>query len=118
MQLVIFDVDGTLTNTYKIDENCFVRALALEFGIFGVNTNWTEYSYTTDSGITQQIFQEKSQTKSPRPACSNGGFVPRCNAAWGFHGVRTVPDSPGNGDSKTGQHVPHDVFDGLKTPEP
>ncbi|MBC1224272.1 DUF952 domain-containing protein [Nostoc sp. UCD121] len=59
MQLVIFDVDSTLTNTYKIDENCFVRALALEFGIFGINTNWTEYRYTTDSGITQQIFQEK-----------------------------------------------------------
>lgn len=59
MQLVIFDIDGTLTNTYKIDENCFVRAFALEFGIFGINTNWTEYTYTTDSGITQQIFQEK-----------------------------------------------------------
>lgn len=59
MQLVIFDIDGTLTNTNKIDENCFVRAFALEFGIFGINTNWAEYAYTTDSGITQQIFQEK-----------------------------------------------------------
>ncbi|MHC5724190.1 MAG: hypothetical protein ACYTXY_08540 [Nostoc sp.] len=37
MQLVIFDIDGTLTNTYKIDENCFVRAFALEFGIFGIH---------------------------------------------------------------------------------
>lgn len=59
MQLVVFDIDGTLTNTNKIDENCFVRAFALEFGIFGINTNWNEYAYTTDSGITQQIFQEK-----------------------------------------------------------
>ncbi|QLE40722.1 DUF952 domain-containing protein [Nostoc sp. C052] len=59
MQLIIFDIDGTLTNTFKIDENCFVRAFALEFGIFGINTNWAEYAYTTDSGITQQIFQEK-----------------------------------------------------------
>lgn len=59
MQLVVFDIDGTLTNTNKIDENCFVRAFELEFGIFGINTNWTEYTYTTDSGITQQIFQEK-----------------------------------------------------------
>lgn len=61
MQLVIFDIDGTLTNTNKIDENCFVRTFALEFGIFGINTNWAEYAYTTDSGITQQIFQEKLQ---------------------------------------------------------
>lgn len=59
MQLVVFDIDGTLTNTNKIDENCFVRAFALEFGIFGINTNWTEYAYTTDSGITQEIFKEK-----------------------------------------------------------
>lgn len=58
MQLVIFDIDGTLTNTNKIDENCFVRAFALELGIFGINPNWTEYTYTTDSGITQQILQE------------------------------------------------------------
>ncbi|ODG97791.1 hypothetical protein A4S05_11980 [Nostoc sp. KVJ20] len=59
MQLVIFDIDGTLTNTYKVDEDCFKRAFALEFGIFGVHTNWSEYSYTTDSGITQEIFKEK-----------------------------------------------------------
>jgi hypothetical protein len=25
MQLVIFDVDGTLTNTYQVDEDCFVQ---------------------------------------------------------------------------------------------
>ncbi|MFN6541504.1 MAG: HAD family hydrolase [Nostoc sp. EkiNYC01] len=59
MYLVIFDIDGTLTNTEQIDEDCFVRALAVEFGIFEINTNWTEYTYTTDSGITQQIFIEK-----------------------------------------------------------
>lgn len=59
MQLVVFDIDGTLTNTNRIDENCFLRAFALEFGIFSINTNWSEYAYTTDSGITQQIFKEK-----------------------------------------------------------
>lgn len=59
MKLVVFDIDGTLTNTNKIDENCFVRAFALEFGIFGISTNWIKYTYTTDSGITQQIFKEK-----------------------------------------------------------
>ncbi|MBN3939672.1 MAG: DUF952 domain-containing protein [Nostoc sp. NMS9] len=59
MKLVVFDIDGTLTNTKKIDENCFVQAFALEFGLFGINTNWTKYTYTTDSGITQQIFKEK-----------------------------------------------------------
>lgn len=59
MQLVIFDIDGTLTNTGQIDEDCFVRAFALEFGISDINTNSAEYTYTTDSGITQQIFKQK-----------------------------------------------------------
>jgi beta-phosphoglucomutase-like phosphatase (HAD superfamily) len=28
MNLAIFDIDGTLTNTNNVDEDCFVKALA------------------------------------------------------------------------------------------
>ncbi|MBH8574647.1 HAD family hydrolase [Nostocaceae cyanobacterium CENA369] len=59
MKLVIFDIDGTLTNTYKIDEDCFVNALKSELKISDINRNWAEYTHVTDSGITQQIFIEK-----------------------------------------------------------
>lgn len=59
MNLLIFDLDGTLTNTNEIDERCFIRALAEEFQIFDINTNWQEYISVTDSGITHQIFYEK-----------------------------------------------------------
>ncbi|MUL39548.1 HAD family hydrolase [Gloeocapsopsis dulcis] len=58
MQLVIFDVDGTLTDTNKVDADCFVRAFYEEFSIFYINQNWQEYTHSTDAGITQQIFQK------------------------------------------------------------
>lgn len=57
MQLVIFDIDGTLTNTNKVDADCFVRAFE-EFGIFNINQNWQDYTHSTDTGITQHVFQK------------------------------------------------------------
>ncbi|BAY36726.1 haloacid dehalogenase-like hydrolase [Nostoc sp. NIES-2111] len=59
MQLVIFDIDGTLTNSNDFDATCFIRAFELEFGFSEINSNWSEYENITDSGITQQIFWEK-----------------------------------------------------------
>ncbi|GBE95487.1 DUF952 domain-containing protein [Nostoc cycadae] len=61
MNLVIFDIDGTLTNTNQIDETCFINTFASEFGFIDINSNWAEYKKITDSGITQQIFQERLQ---------------------------------------------------------
>ncbi len=59
VKLAIFDIDGTLTNTNSVDDGCFVKALSEAHAITGINTDWAAYSHTTDSGITQQIFQEK-----------------------------------------------------------
>jgi len=57
--LVIFDVDGTLTRTLRVDADCFTRAFTKEFGISGINTDWGSYDNYTDSGIASQIFREK-----------------------------------------------------------
>jgi phosphoglycolate phosphatase-like HAD superfamily hydrolase len=59
MKLAIFDVDGTLVNIHKIEEDCFVRTFAEEFGIVRINCNWSEYIHVTEPGIVSQIFQEK-----------------------------------------------------------
>ncbi|MBE9209280.1 DUF952 domain-containing protein [Nostoc sp. LEGE 06077] len=59
MNLVIFDIDGTLTSTNQIDEDCFLSAFASEFDFLDINPNWYDYKNVTDSGITQQIFQER-----------------------------------------------------------
>lgn len=59
MNLAIFDIDGTLTKTDRVDELCFVQALADAHAITDVNADWAAYPHTTDSAITFHIFQEK-----------------------------------------------------------
>jgi len=59
MKLAIFDIDGTLTNTNSVDDECFVKALSEAHAITEIDTDWATYPHTTDSGITLHIFQEK-----------------------------------------------------------
>jgi phosphoglycolate phosphatase-like HAD superfamily hydrolase len=59
MNLAIFDVDGTLTNTNDIDALCYVRAVDTEFGIDAAGLDWGDYTFVTDIGITKQMFQER-----------------------------------------------------------
>src|SRR5215510_6416706 len=59
MKLVVFDLDGTLTQTDAVDEDCFVRAFEEALQIAELNKNWNEYQYVTDQGILLQIFTER-----------------------------------------------------------
>src|SRR5437870_5338610 len=67
MRLVIFDIDGTLTQTTKADEECFVRSLAEVCGFGEVDTDWSHYKHATDSGILQEIY-EAHAGRPPSPA--------------------------------------------------
>ena len=59
MKLALFDIDGTLTNTNGVDNECFVKALTEAHAFTEIDTDWAAYPHTTDSGITLHIFQEK-----------------------------------------------------------
>ncbi|SRR6266480_302752 len=59
MRLVIFDIDGTLTQTMKADEECFVRSLGEVCGIRDVDTDWSRYEHATDSGIFHEIHEAR-----------------------------------------------------------
>ena len=59
MNLAIFDIDGTLTETNDVDTVCFVQAFADAHAITEINTNWTEYPHATDSGVSFQLFKER-----------------------------------------------------------
>ena len=59
MNLAIFDIDGTLTNTNSVDNECFVKAFAEALAIGEIDTDWAAYPHTTDSGITQHVFRQK-----------------------------------------------------------
>ncbi len=56
-KLVIFDIDGTLTKTTQVDDQCFVQSFVDELGIADLDTNWARYPTVCDSGITQHIFR-------------------------------------------------------------
>jgi phosphoglycolate phosphatase-like HAD superfamily hydrolase len=60
MHLVMFDIDGTLTDTVGVDEECYVRALLDVFDSTDIDTEWSTYAHATDSGIFRQIYQLRS----------------------------------------------------------
>src|SRR2546430_13255420 len=59
MHLVMFDIDGTLTETMKVDEECFVRSFKEVFGFADIDTDWSHYPHTTDSGIFHDVFTSR-----------------------------------------------------------
>jgi phosphoglycolate phosphatase-like HAD superfamily hydrolase len=59
MHLVVFDIDGTLTQTVKADDECYVRSLAEVCGFNDVNTDWSRYRHATDFGIFRELHQTR-----------------------------------------------------------
>ena len=55
MQLVMFDIDGTLTDTHDTDANGFVDAVREELNITGIDTNWAGYPQATSEGVLDEI---------------------------------------------------------------
>lgn len=60
MALVVFDIDGTLTRSTGVDDECFVRALRDEVGLSGFDCDWANYPHATDSGLTQEIVRRQA----------------------------------------------------------
>jgi phosphoglycolate phosphatase-like HAD superfamily hydrolase len=58
MQLVIFDIDGTLTDTNEVDAECYSQAFADAFGFVAAAETWARYPDRTDSGIAYHAFNE------------------------------------------------------------
>jgi beta-phosphoglucomutase-like phosphatase (HAD superfamily) len=57
VHLVLFDIDGTLVNSYDFDSECFQSAVHDVIGV-PISQNWSDYRHVTDSGILNQIIDE------------------------------------------------------------
>ena len=55
MDLVVFDLDGTLTDTTQVDEHAIVGALQDVLGVTGLSTDWSTYVHSTDAGIVHEV---------------------------------------------------------------
>lgn len=63
MKFVIFDIDGTLANTKKVEDKCFIKAFEQTFGIDIWSQQWENLKNVTDWGITEEIIQQKWNRK-------------------------------------------------------
>ena len=61
MKFVIFDIDGTLTNTKKVDDKCYLKAFEQTFDMDIRNQKWTDLKNVTDWGITEEIIQREKR---------------------------------------------------------
>ncbi len=58
--LVIFDVDGTLAHTSRVDDECWVDAAREVLGIDSMSTDWSDYTHSTDEAIASDLIRDRT----------------------------------------------------------
>lgn len=57
---VIFDIDGTLVDSYGFDGECYRQAVLDVVGDVSFRGDWGDYPFVTDEGILQQIYSDNA----------------------------------------------------------
>ncbi len=66
MKLVIFDMDGTLTDGFAFEENIYVRTFAQAFNLPDVRIEWASYPHTSSSYCLEAVLRERcARTATP-----------------------------------------------------
>lgn len=60
-KLIVFDIDGTLTDSVSPHQKAFVRSLK-KLGVENIDSNFGDYKHHTDSYIAKQIFEKDLKT--------------------------------------------------------
>jgi phosphoglycolate phosphatase-like HAD superfamily hydrolase len=55
MNLIVFDIDGTLTDSCQVDDRCYSVAIRTVLGISHIEQDWSTYTHCTDSGILWEL---------------------------------------------------------------
>lgn len=56
MILILFDVDGTLTESFDLDTATYLDALCETSDLRDVSSDWARYRHVTDTGILTEVF--------------------------------------------------------------
>ncbi|MYD93790.1 MAG: HAD family hydrolase [Chloroflexi bacterium] len=64
MNLVVFDLDGTLVESESFEGELYARAVRTELGI-AIDTDWSCYRHVTDSGILDEVL-DRSRSNADR----------------------------------------------------
>lgn len=57
---IIFDIDGTLVQSFGFDGDCMVQALRDLFGDLRMRPDWADYTHVTDEGIFRGVCADNS----------------------------------------------------------
>lgn len=57
MDAHVFDIDGTLVDSYDADANLYAAAVCEVWGLASVSTDWASYRHVTDGGVLLEILQ-------------------------------------------------------------
>jgi len=63
MKFIIFDIDGTLADTKKVEDQCFMQAFENTFHLDITNQKWEDFKNVTDWGITEDIIFKEFNRK-------------------------------------------------------
>jgi beta-phosphoglucomutase-like phosphatase (HAD superfamily) len=55
MHLVVFDIDGTLTDTNLVDGKCYWRVIREVLRLSGEQPEWSNFHHVTDIGIAEEL---------------------------------------------------------------
>ena len=72
MDLYIFDIDGTITNTVDIDDNCFQQTFEELYSINRKKINWDllkQKASGTDSGLFSSLTHTHTHTFAWQVIC-------------------------------------------------
>jgi len=61
--LIIFDIDGTLTHTMELDSECYFEAFSGYLPYDKIDKNWLNYKYSTDSGLAVELFEKYTHSE-------------------------------------------------------
>ena len=65
MNLIVFDIDDTLTKSEYQHQLAYVNTMK-EFGITDINENWREYTHHTDSYILKKNYENNFPLGMPK----------------------------------------------------
>ena len=58
MIATIFDIDGTLVESFRFDDACYIAAVREVLGDVYIHDDWSQYKNVTDTGSLRQIMEE------------------------------------------------------------
>ncbi len=60
MIATIFDIDGTLVESFGFDDTCYISAIREVLGEVYIHDDWSKYKNVTDTGSLRQIMEENN----------------------------------------------------------